>query len=129
MILIAVIIMMESSSNPMAFNREENARGLMQITPIVLKDYNKLNHAHFNEEQLFSPKINQMIGKWYLDVRIPQLLHAKKQPITAVNVLIAWNAGIKHVGKKKLPKETKKYLKRYELEVGHEHQSSSRENK
>ena len=115
---IAIIILIESSGNPGAVNGQ--AKGLMQITPVVLKEYNKFNpdgHA-FNtmDYELLNASINKRIGTWYLNHRIPQMLRAKKKPVTVKNILIAWNAGIKYVGKDNLPLETRNYLTKYARE-------------
>ena len=125
-IVIATIIAMESSGNPMAFNRATEARGLMQITPVVLSDYNKRNHANLSHSQLFSESINKHVGTWYLTVRIPELLQAKHKPVTLENVLICWCQGIKHVSKPS--KQAKAYIKRYaELTKGNpKHESTNR---
>jgi len=107
------IAAIESSNNPKAYNKYSKARGLYQITPICLKDYNLCNKKKYREEDLFNPEVNTAIAKWYFNIRIPQLLKAKKQNITTTNILVAYNAGIRSVGKWNLPKETRNYIKKY----------------
>lgn len=103
----------ESSGNPMAFNSHSQARGLGQITPIVLRDWNNMhpNDQHTSKE-LFDADTNTKIGDWYMNRRIPQLLTRKGLPDTTTNRLVAYNAGISRVGKS-LPKETQDYLRKY----------------
>lgn len=116
MINLEKIKQIESSGNPKAFNKYTKARGLYQITPICLKDYNQQNKKSHKEEDLFIPEINTIIAEWYFNTRIPQLLKAFKKPINDTNILVAYNAGIKKVGSFVLPKETKNYIKKYKGE-------------
>jgi len=104
----------ESSGNPRAYNKTSHARGLYQITPIVLKDYNIYNKPRYNPADLFTPAVNLKIAGWYLNVRIPQMLRYYNKPICINNILIAYNAGINYVVKgKKLPAETINYINNY----------------
>ena len=91
---INIIIKIESGGNPKAYNPLHNDRGLMQITPIVLKDYNNLHHNKYTENDLFNPLINKIIGIWYIDKRIPSLLRHYHKRVTIDNILTAYNMGI-----------------------------------
>lgn len=109
------ISLIESSNNFSAFNSRTSARGLYQITPICLKEYNNFHKVKYSEEDLFNAEINTTIASWYINERIPQMLRHYKKPITTRNILISYNAGISYVAKnKKLPEETERYIKRYE---------------
>ena len=104
----------ESSGNPSAYNRGSQARGLYQITPIVLKEYNQFNHAGYMKEDLFDPEINAIIAEWYIGKRIPAMLKYYKKEVNLTNIIIAYNAGISYVVKNKpLPIETIKYIAKY----------------
>ena len=109
----------ESSGNPKAFNKRSKARGLYQITPIVLQEWNNFHPKQkYTPEHLFDAKINEQIARWYLNKRIPQMLKAFKIKDTAANRIISYNAGIGVLrdylkGKRELPSETKGYLKKY----------------
>lgn len=103
----------ESSRNINAYNKNSQARGLFQITPIVLKEYNQLNKTNYGLQSLFNGNINYKIAKWYLECRIPQLLKYYKKEIKVKNIIWAYNAGIGNVIKNRLPKETKEYLLKY----------------
>lgn len=112
---IDTIIQIESSGNPNAYNKGSQARGLMQITPICLKEYNSFNRASFNLSDLFVPEINIKIGTWYINKRIPQMLRYYKIEDTINNRLIAYNFGIGNLKNGvPLPKETRDYIKKYE---------------
>lgn len=108
-----VIIQIESSNNPVAYNTSTDARGLGQITPICLKEYNQFNKASHQPRDLFNPLINKQIMSWYLTKRIPQMLRYYNKKVTVKNCIIAYNAGIKAVVKGYLPKETRRYINRY----------------
>jgi soluble lytic murein transglycosylase-like protein len=104
----------ESNDNPKAYNRYSQARGLYQITPICLKEYNNFHDIKYSLEELYNPEINTRIAEWYLQVRIPQMLKHYHKPDTDENRIIAYNAGIMWVvNGKPLPKETKEYIRKY----------------
>lgn len=110
--LLDAVIMQESSNNPNAYNKKSGAKGLMQITPITLADYNLENETDYLENSLFNPEVNKQIGKWYLYERIPQMLKTYKIPLTIDNILIAYNFGIGNLKRgKSLPEETLNYIK------------------
>jgi len=115
MVDIDIIIQIESSGNPNAYNKSSGAIGLMQITPICLEEWNSyLFHKTIASYELYTSKINIMIGTWYLKKRIPQMLRYFKKPVTLENVLICYNAGINYVVKGLLlPQETINYILKY----------------
>ena len=108
-----ILSFIESSNNPLAYNKISQARGIFQITPICLKDYNNENRTKIALQSLFDPQIAELVAKWYLETRIPFFLQNKGIPITIANVLWAYNAGIGNVVKGIKPKETKDYIKKY----------------
>ena len=113
------IIAIESSGNPWAFNEDSDAWGLMQITPICLKEWNNRNEKQYTSEDLCDPDINRKIGTWYMNIRIPAYLCVFDIEDTIENRLIAYNWGIGNLRKyksgsiKSLPYETKNYIKKY----------------
>jgi len=110
------IYSIESSNNEKAHNKSSNAKGLGQITPIVLKEWNNLHPKDkHSDRDLFNKDVNKKIASWYMNKRIPQMLKSMKKPDTAENRLIAYNAGIGRVGKI-LPRETANYIKKYKGE-------------
>ena len=118
---LTIIKTIESSGDPNAFNRSSGARGLYQITPIVLKEYNSINKTQYTINDLFDSDINTMIAKWYLTKRIPQMLRYFKKPITINNVLISYNAGINYVVKElPLPSETRQYIRKYNERINND---------
>lgn len=109
----AIIRQIESAGNPNAYNRYSQARGLHQITPIVLQEYNQLNKARYTKADLFNAAINTKIATWYMTVRIPQLLRAYNKPLTLINHLKCYNAGVRSVIRGYMPAETANYIKKY----------------
>lgn len=107
------IYQIESSNNPKAFNKGSKARGLGQITPIVLKEWNNFHpkETHTSDD-LYDSSTNKKIAHWYMNKRIPQMMKRLKIEDTTENRLIAYNAGIGRVGKI-LPTETANYIKKY----------------
>lgn len=110
---LSIIQHIESHGNPLAYNTHSKARGLYQITPICLADYNQFHTSKIKQSELFNPSKNELVAKWYFDVRISQLLKHFKQTLTLENYLIAYNAGIKSVISKRIPRETADYIKKY----------------
>jgi soluble lytic murein transglycosylase-like protein len=116
------IIKLESSGNHLALNCKTGARGLLQITPIVLFEFNNYHRTKnggadlYQLNDLYVAKVNIRVGTWYLKKRIPQLLRAYEEPLTLRNVLICWNAGIYYVNEKgvSLPYQTQRFIEDYE---------------
>jgi hypothetical protein len=109
-----IIAKIESNFNPLAYNPKTQAIGLYQITPIVLQEYNQFNKTNYTKKDVFNPIINEKIARWYLFMRIPQMLKYYKKEVNLRNILVAYNAGIKAVVKGYIPKETREYLRKYE---------------
>jgi len=112
----------ESGGNPRAYNRGSGARGLYQITPIVLSEWNKI----FPKEQhtlddLFDPIVNTKIARWYFARLAEHYLPSYRIPVNVDNLLIAYNWGIGHLNRwykagadrSRLPADTRKYLDDY----------------
>lgn len=111
-----VLADIESSngSNPQAYRLDRLDVGLYQITPPVLDEYNRHHTHQYTKPDLLDNTINTRIAKWYMDVRIPQLLHHFGLPDTTNNRLICWNGGIRAAIHHHLTKITTKYIRTYE---------------
>jgi hypothetical protein len=108
------VYQIESNSNPNAVNQNTGARGLGQIMPIALKDYNQQNPQDtYQWNQMMDPQINQKVAYWTLTQRIPSMLQAYKKPVTPENVLWAYHDGIGNVQKGYKSDAVKEYIKRY----------------
>lgn len=109
------IAMIESSGNPLAHNKRDDSRGLYQITPICLKEWNNFHKSQqYSMDDLWNPIVNRKIAEWMFEVRIPQMLRYFKKPDTIENRIIAYNAGIAYVAHdKETPKITKLYIQKY----------------
>ena len=104
----------ESGGNPTAFNQRTGALGAYQITRICLTDFNKECRKSLKRRDLYNQKISRRIARWYLEIRIPQILKANGIQVTKERVLAAYNGGPRRVIKRhKLPKETTNYIKKY----------------
>ena len=55
----------ETHSNPLAYNPREKATGIIQIRPIMLKDYNRRAHKSYKLSQMHSIKISREIYDFY----------------------------------------------------------------
>jgi soluble lytic murein transglycosylase-like protein len=108
------IMTIESHGDASITNKRSGARGLYQITPICLEDFNKVNHTNYSLNQLYDPQINSMVAYWYLQERIPSLFKAYNLPDTVRNRLWAYNAGIGYLKRRIMPLETSDYIKKYE---------------
>ena len=112
--------MIESSGNPQAYNESSGARGLYQITPICLADWNCIHPKNkYSLDDLWDPKINKQIAAWYLFDRIPQLLDHYGAQISTERILWAHNAGPRKAAAGVMPQETKDYIRKYKEIVNH----------
>lgn len=120
------IAMIESSNNPLAISYTKGfdgrlkplARGLCQIMPITLQEYNQRNNTKLVLEDLFNAEISKMISNWYYNKIIPEYFRAYKIQDTIENRLVAYNWGVGNLrkylrGEKTLPKETRDYIIKY----------------
>ena len=66
-LLLAALIKTESNFEPRAESRK-GAKGLMQITPSTGEWIAKtIGVNNFNEDMLFDPETNIMLGSWYIE--------------------------------------------------------------
>jgi len=120
------ISLIESSNNPLAYNSRTQATGLYQITPVCLADFSKHCDWRFTTRQLemftmenmFDEYYSHLVAKWYINERIPQMLKAYGIEDTVDARLACFNWGIGNYrkylnGEKKLPHETKDYIRKY----------------
>lgn len=112
---IAIIAKIESNNNSKAINTTDGgSRGIYQIHPSCLSDYNKQTKHVYTTTDLFNESINREIAVWMFEVRIPALFKAYKIESTLENKLIAYNAGIGYlIKKKKIPATTLLYIEKY----------------
>ena len=108
--LVASVIQVESGGDPSAVS-PAGAVGLMQITPIVLKEFNETPHLPcYEPHKLYIPWVNKFIGTWYL-----QRLYYHYGCETVEQILAAYNGGPTRLRKnnfdiKKMPRETRDYV-------------------
>lgn len=104
----------ESSGNPEAFNERSGCIGLFQINPKgALADYRAITGVAYTKEDLFDPTVNFMVADWYMNKRIPGMLKKYRKEDTIENRLWAYNCGIGCVIENRMPRETKRYIERY----------------
>lgn len=110
-----IIAIIESNGNELAYNQKTQARGLYQITPICLEDFNRWNGEglKYIKDDIYNYIRASVVADWYLNIRIPQLLKHYNKPITIETILWCYNAGIGNLLKGIMPKETRNYIKRY----------------
>lgn len=115
MINVGAIIRLESSWRSDVVNAATGATGLMQITKICLDDYNQVHKTYLTMEDMKKGGANVMVGTWYLNKRLPQLLHAKGIPAVDALVLIAFNGGCGNAAKVwgHIPSDFQDYLLQY----------------
>jgi hypothetical protein len=110
----SVIQQIESSGRPDAYNARSGARGLYQITPICLQEWNNFHPKDQHTlDDLFHPDTNTKIATWFMLIRIPQMLRYYGVPVTIENMIVAWNAGIVYARRGVVPTETANFIKKY----------------
>ena len=111
---------MESSGRSDAVS-PKGAIGLMGIMPIALKDWNNSHPGDkITKEKLKDEDTNIMVGTWYINERIPELLAEKGIAPSIEAVLSAYNMGAEalsqHIkGNRDFPEETRDYLIKYRM--------------
>ena len=111
------IAMIESSNNPLA-ESYLGAKGMYQIMPVVLLEFNQRNKTNFVSKNLFNAQINKNISDWYYNKRIPEYLKVFKIQDTIENRLIAYHDGIGNLrkylrGERRLGKKMRDYIIKY----------------
>ena len=81
------IICQESGGNPDSVNPADPSRGLMQITPGALADFNAAAGRSYTFEQMFDPYLNIEVGTWYFATRVAKTRNTNL-------ALAAYNAGL-----------------------------------
>jgi hypothetical protein len=59
------VAMVESSMNPNAYNRAENAVGIVQIREIRIRDYNKRANKNYKLTDCYDPEISRIVFMYY----------------------------------------------------------------
>ncbi len=87
----------------------------------ALEDYNQNHARQFSEEDMFNPRKNGIVSRWYLFERIPKMLEQRGLEKTVANVLASYNTGIGNLRRMsygdaiknfdRLPKITQKYIR------------------
>ena len=113
------IFQIESSWKGDAHNVGEDARGLGQLRPPVLAEWNKNNEPKFTPDDLFNEDINAEIATWYMNDRIPNhYFKAWDIEDSIENRILFYNAGPTE-GRRRLkageaaPLSTQDYIRKY----------------
>lgn len=116
--LMDAMVFVESSNNPLAFNRITKARGLTQITPVAwkeLKRHYRSKYAGLNyRKDIYNPQVAREAGKDYLYI-LQKYLQSKGIPVTLDNLLAAYVWGIGNLsryGLQKAPRVVRNYIAR-----------------
>jgi hypothetical protein len=79
----------ESKNDPMAYNRKENAVGIVQIRPILLKQYNIETRNNFQIQEMYDIKKSKQV-----------FMHFAKKNKTNEKIARCWNGGPRGMSKK-----------------------------
>ena len=115
--LVDAVIFAESSGRPEVVSETGNV-GLMQVGKGALADWNKYNKADYTIEDMKDPTINRMVGEWYLNTRIPQMLEYHKKDATLENKLWAYHDGIGNLNKGYKSEKAKNYIAKIKAQLG-----------
>lgn len=88
--IILAMIAQESSGNPDSVNPADPSRGLMQITPGALSDFNRQLGRSYTFDDMFVPYKNVEVGTWYYASR-----YAKTGNVR--DAIAAYNAGLGNI--------------------------------
>jgi len=59
------VAMVESNMNPNAYNKAENAVGIVQIREIRIRDYNKRANKNYKLTDCYDPEISRIVFMYY----------------------------------------------------------------
>lgn len=65
-IVFEAVCQIESNGNPLAYNSDEGAVGIVQIRKIKLDDYNRLTGSNIKHDDCFSVEISKEIFLWHM---------------------------------------------------------------
>jgi len=121
------VIEIESGWRYWAQRTDSKDTGLMQIKPIVLKEWNEHSKwEKYNISDLFNPYKNVLVGMWYLHDRIGKhYIPSYGLDKIPENKLVCYKSGPTLIGRdlkiknaleefERLPKDAQDYLKKYE---------------
>lgn len=114
-IQLEIIKKIESNGDRWAYNKTDGgSRGLYQIHPVGLKEYNRLHKKKYELTDLYTPSVNEKIARWFFEVRIPQILNKHNIELSLENLIISYNAGVSYVvNNRPTPKITIDYITKY----------------
>jgi soluble lytic murein transglycosylase-like protein len=118
---LAAIKTIESDGNPYALNQRTNCYGLYQISKVCLQDFNQSHKTNYASQDLFDPRINETVAKWYFQ-EVKRMLNHYEIPISLDTIIAAYNWGIGNVVNwydngadfTQLPLETRSYIEKYQ---------------
>lgn len=88
--VILAIICQESGGNPAAQNPADPSKGLMQLTPGALSDFNRSVGRSYTFDDMLQPELNIEAGTWYYSSRLARTNDQHK-------ALAAYNAGLGNI--------------------------------
>ena len=92
---------------------QDESWGEYQVTQVVLDEYNTHHGTQYGSNDLYRRTTSFRIARWYMDIRIPQLLRHYGIHDTIDNRLICWNGGIRAAIHHHLSRITQRYIKQY----------------
>ncbi|MBN2665615.1 MAG: transglycosylase SLT domain-containing protein [Bacteroidales bacterium] len=72
--LLKATAMVETLGNPMAYNEEENAVGLLQIRQVRIDDYNRRTGSNLSLSQMFDVDLSIRVFMYYASLESPKNL-------------------------------------------------------
>ena len=125
-----IITDIESSNEPLAYNKVSGAVGEYQLKQGVVYDFNRemfdnAVNINYSLNDMYSPKKAGQVAQWFINNKIPSELRVYGIPDTVTSRLVAYNWGIGHLRKwfkrgchwNQLPRETRKYIIKYYKEL------------
>ncbi len=74
---VLAMIVRESNGRSQLVHPTSKAMGLLQVKPVVLRDYNHLHKTNVAPEKLLDPEVNLFVGVWHLCRRKDQVRSAR----------------------------------------------------
>lgn len=111
--LIDAVILVESGGDERAFNRKENAIGILQIRPIMVRDFNRITGSSLKHSDMWCPEISRMVAKKVL-IHYGRIIERKEGAATFAHLAAVWNGGFNAYKRIYYDENLQRYISRVE---------------
>lgn len=109
--LIESMVMVESGGDRRAFNKKENAIGILQIRPIMVRDYNRITGSSLKHSDMWCPKTSRMVARMIL-THYGRIIERNEGTANFAHLAAVWNGGYESYRRIYYDKNLQRYIYR-----------------